>query len=159
MATSNFEPAHIWGDDEGKAVYAQGYGAGLTTIFIFDTEDSKPPTSLARRICNSFHDLEADEEATFPDMKAMHQSLWAAVRTVWLLCLEDSKITALDAVVDIDSIDSSLDKITWKVYHHPLFSRFIQSLADDGRKFPYLSQSRTSVELTIGVSCELTYAI
>ena len=67
MTPPEFVREFIWGNDEETVVFAQGYGADLTVIFSFSLVDSKSPTSLASRICNSFHGLDTTEAAaTFP---------------------------------------------------------------------------------------------
>ncbi|KAJ0280550.1 hypothetical protein Brms1b_001867 [Colletotrichum noveboracense] len=48
---NDFHPEWIWGDDAETTVFAQGYGNDRTIIFSFSLDASKPPTSLANRIC------------------------------------------------------------------------------------------------------------
>ncbi|KAI1151868.1 kinase-like domain-containing protein [Nemania diffusa] len=106
-----FEPEWVWADDEGNNVYAQGYGQDLTVIFSFCTDKHKPPTSLANRICTKYEGLETKDPATtFPTIKDMHTAIWEAI---------------------LDSIDSSLEKVTWNIYSHPIFPQFLQNLADE----------------------------
>ncbi|KAJ3954725.1 hypothetical protein N0V92_008769 [Colletotrichum tropicale] len=50
---NDFHPEWIWGDDAETTVFAQGYGNDRTIIFSFSLDASKPPTSLANRICAS----------------------------------------------------------------------------------------------------------
>ncbi len=128
----DFTPEWIWGNDAETAVFAQVYGADLTTIFSFSLDKDKPDTSLANRICSSFHALEVvDAAASFPSSTSMRQTLWEAVGLVWPLCLGDPEIYRMDSVVEIESIDSSSKRLAWKVYNHPLFPRFVQRLVDE----------------------------
>jgi hypothetical protein len=135
----DFNPEWIWGDDAETTVYAQGYSdTGQTVIFTFRLSESKPPSGLANRICTRFHGLHTDDDGspshTFPDSNAMRQALWDAVRVVWPQCLQDPAISEPDAVVDVDGSDSSPENITWAVYHHPLFPRYMQILRDEDRE-------------------------
>ncbi|KAK0655570.1 hypothetical protein B0T16DRAFT_432809 [Cercophora newfieldiana] len=108
----DFEPEWIWVDDEGTNVYAQGYGRDLTVIFSFCADKHSPPTSLANRVCTKYEGLETEEPAsTFSTIKDLHAAIWGAIR--------------------VDSIDSSIEKITWNIYSHPLFPRFVRHLADE----------------------------
>ncbi len=128
----DFTSEWIWGNDAETAVFAQGYGADLTIIFSFSLDKDKPHTSLANRICSSFHALEvADAAASFPNSTSMREGLWEAVSLVWPLCLKHPEISKVDSVVDIESIDSSRERLAWKVYNHPLFPRFVQHLANE----------------------------
>lgn len=133
MSQPDFEPEWIWGDDAETTVFAQGYGLDLTVIFSFVLSPSKPLSSLANRICTSFHGLEtADEKHTFPDPGAMREALWGAVHKVWSRCSKDPKISKLDTVVNIDQEVAS-SEVTWNVYHHPMFTRYVQHLKDPKR--------------------------
>ncbi|KAK3994515.1 nima-related kinase 5 [Cladorrhinum sp. PSN332] len=132
MQEPSFQPEWIWGDDDEITVFAQGYGEKRTTIFSFQLDKHGPDISLANRICNSFHRLEpTSEAATFPNPDAMRKALWDAVERVWPQCLIEPGLSKLDAIVQIDSADGSSEELTWKVYHHPLFPRFIQHLSDE----------------------------
>ncbi|RMZ80383.1 hypothetical protein DV738_g2782, partial [Chaetothyriales sp. CBS 135597] len=128
-----FEPEWIWIDDEGSNVYAQGYGRSRTVIFSFSADNHNPPTSLGNRVCTKYEGIETkDEAATFPTIKDMRDAIWGAIRHVWPRYLSHPGLgTGLDTVVAVDSIDSSIEKVTWKVYSHPLFPRFIQNLASE----------------------------
>lgn len=134
MSQPDFEPEWIWGDDAETTVFAQGYGLGLTVIFNFVRAQEKPPSSLANRICTSFHGIEmADEKDPFPDSSAMREALWDAIHTVWPRCNKDPQISKPNAVVNIDRDDDS-SEVTWSVYHHPMFPRYVQHLADEQRR-------------------------
>lgn len=112
-------------------VFAQGYGLGHTVMFSFSLDPSKLPMALSNRICTRFHGLEASTEAgTFPDAGAMRQALWKAVDVVWPQCLADPGIDDVGAVVGINSSGGSHGGMCWKVYHHPLFPRYLQCLSD-----------------------------
>lgn len=140
---SEFEPEWIWVDDEGTAVYAQGYGRDLTAIFSFRADKHNPPTSLANRVCTKYEGLETDDPAaTFPTTKDLHAAIWGSIRHIWPHCVSHSDLrTKLDAVVGVDSIDSSMEKVTWKIYSHPLFSQFVQNFADESRKSTCLTKA------------------
>lgn len=128
METRNgFEPEWVWVDDEGTNAYAQGYGQDLTVIFSFSVDKNKPPTSLANRVCTKYEDIDTeDPAATFPTIKDLHDAIWGAIRHVWPHCVSRADLrTKLDAVVAVDSIDSSIEKVTWSIYSHPLFPRFV----------------------------------
>ena len=131
-----FEPEWVWADDEGTNVYAQGYGRDLTVIFSFSADKRNPPTSLANRVCTKYEGLETeDPTATFLTIRDMHAAIWGAIRHVWPRCVSHPDLrTRLDAAVAVDSMDSSLEKVTWNVYPHPLFPQFVQNLADESRK-------------------------
>ncbi|KAK4458182.1 hypothetical protein QBC42DRAFT_308778 [Cladorrhinum samala] len=116
MEDASFEPEWILGDDEETALLAK--------------QTHGPEVSLANRISNSFHGLEAAGAATFPSPHAMRAALWDAVRRTWPQCLCDPGVSKLDAIVQLDSADGSLERLTWKVYHHPLFPRLVQHLLD-----------------------------
>jgi hypothetical protein len=128
-----FQPEWIWGDDEETTVFAQGFGSNLTVIFSFSLLKINACDSLASRICNKFHGLQAPADASFPDSTALRKALWDAVHGVWPECILDPGISSLDAIVYIDSVGSSFDMLAWKVYHHPKFSRFVQLLSECGR--------------------------
>ncbi|KPM35003.1 hypothetical protein AK830_g11562 [Neonectria ditissima] len=115
---AEFEPEWIWVDVEGTTVYAQGYGRDLT---------------LANRVCTKYEGLETDDPAaTFPSIKDLHAAIWGSIRHVWPRCASHPDLgTKLDAGVGVDSVDSSMEKVTWNIYSHPLFSRFVQNLADE----------------------------
>ncbi|KAI8253799.1 hypothetical protein K4K58_006927 [Colletotrichum sp. SAR11_239] len=80
---NDFHPEWIWGDDAETTVFAQGYGNDRTIIFSFSLDASKPPTSLANRICACMHGIEVDDASnSFKDSAAMREDLWNAVRDV-----------------------------------------------------------------------------
>lgn len=136
METHNeFVPEWVWVDDEGTNVYAQGHEQDLTVIS-FGADKNKPPTSLANRVCTKYEGVDTeDPAATFPTINDLHAAIWGAIRHIWPHCVShDDLRTKLDAVVAVDSIDSSLEKVTWSVYSYPLFPRFVQNLADESRK-------------------------
>jgi hypothetical protein len=140
-----FEPEWIWADDEGTNIYAQGYGGDRTVIFSFSAHKSTPPTSLANRVCTKYEEIETEDPAdTFPTIDHFHAAIWGAIRHVWPHCVSNSELNKLDAVVGIDSIDSSIEKVEWKIYSHPLFPRFIQNLADESRKSTSLTKQPQS---------------
>ncbi|KAJ0288079.1 hypothetical protein COL940_002221 [Colletotrichum noveboracense] len=88
---NDFHPEWIWGDDAETTVFAQGYGNDRTIIFSFSLDASKPPTSLANRICACMHGIEVDDASkSFKDSAAMREALWNAVRDVCYL--RDSEI-------------------------------------------------------------------
>ncbi|KAK0618504.1 hypothetical protein B0T17DRAFT_619088 [Bombardia bombarda] len=128
-----FEPEWVWADDEGTNVYAQGYGRDLTVIFSFCADKHNPPTSLANRVCTKFEGLETEDAAsTFPTIEDLHAAIWGAIRHIWPHCVSHPDLrTKLDAVVGVDSVDSSVEKVTWNIYSHPLFPWFVQNLADE----------------------------
>ncbi|OAA55847.1 Protein kinase-like domain protein [Niveomyces insectorum RCEF 264] len=128
-----FEPEWVWADDEGTSIYAQGYGRGLTVIFSFSADKQKPPTALANRVCTKYEEVETEDPAsTFPTIKDLHAAIWGAIRHIWPRCTSHPDLRdKLDAVVDVDSIDSSLEKTTWTVYSHPCFPQFVRNLADE----------------------------
>ena len=122
-------PEWIWGDESETTVFAQAYGSGYTVIFSFKLDSNKPKSSLANRLCNCYHNLEVDDlDATFPDRPTMREALWRAVRQVWSGCILDPSIGALDAVVDVDA--NGTEPATWKLYHHPLFPKFVALLKE-----------------------------
>ncbi|KAK3943565.1 hypothetical protein QBC46DRAFT_405344 [Diplogelasinospora grovesii] len=127
------EPEWVWVDDEGTNVYAQGYGRDLTVIFSFCADKHNPPTSLANRVCTKYEGLETEDPAgTFPTIKDLHTAIRGAIRHIWPHCVSHPDFrTKLDAIVGVDSIDSSIEKVTWNIYSHPLFPRFVRSLADE----------------------------
>lgn len=133
---ADFEPEWIWVDDEGTNVYAQGYGRDLTVIFSFSADKHNPPTSLANRVCNKYEEIECeDPAATFPTVEDLHAAIWGAIRHIWPHCASHPDLkTKLDAVVAVESVDSSLGKTTWNVYPHPLFPEFVKNLADESRQ-------------------------
>ncbi|RMD40840.1 hypothetical protein DV735_g4318, partial [Chaetothyriales sp. CBS 134920] len=131
--SDKFEPEWVWVDDEGSHVYAQGYGGNLTVIFSFAADSRNPPISLANRVRTKYEELETtDAAATFPTTKDMHNAIWGAIHHVWPRYVSQSNLAhQLDTVVAVDSIDSSIEKVTWNVYSHPLFHQFIQTLAEE----------------------------
>ena len=131
MIGAAFKPEWIWGDDTETTVFAQGYGSDHTVIFSFCLDSSKPPSTLPNRICTSFHGLDATTDTTtFPDADSMRRALWEAVHIVWPQCLEHPRINDVDAVVDIDASNPQ-GEISWRVYHHRLFPRYLQCLGDE----------------------------
>ncbi|OAL48661.1 hypothetical protein IQ07DRAFT_645437 [Pyrenochaeta sp. DS3sAY3a] len=128
-----FEPEWVWVDDEGTNVYAQGYGRDLTVIFSFSADKHQPPTSLANRVCTKYEELETeDPAATFATIKDLHAAIWGAIHHVWPHCVSRPDLrTKMDAVVGIDSIDSSDEKTTWNIYSHPRFPQFMENLSDE----------------------------
>ncbi|KAI1130700.1 hypothetical protein F5Y10DRAFT_288806 [Nemania abortiva] len=139
-SSSDFTPEWIWGDDAETTVFAQGYGKDRTVIFSFRLDSSQAPTSLANRICNSFHALEVPEAESFHSPDDMRDSLWNAVRTVWPECLQHESISRMDTVVDIGDQDRTTGRSFWKVYSHPWFSRYLHILTD-----PDLGRAATSI--------------
>ncbi|KAK2590463.1 hypothetical protein QQS21_011850 [Conoideocrella luteorostrata] len=133
-----FEPEWVWADDEGTNVYAQGYGRHLTVIFSFSADKHNPPTSLANRVCTKYEGLETEDPAsTFPTIADLHTAIWGAIRHAWPHCVSHPDLrTKLDAVVGVESIDSSVDKITWNIHSHPRFPQFVQNLADESLDTP-----------------------
>jgi hypothetical protein len=87
-------------------------------------------------VCTKYEGLETeDPAATFLNMKDFHAAIWEAIRHVWPRCVSRADLgTRLDAVVAVDSMDSSLEKVTWIAYRHPLFPQFVRNLADESRK-------------------------
>ena len=138
-----FEPEWVWADDEGTNVYAQGYGRDLTVIFSFSADKHKPPTSLANRVCTKYEGLETEDPAgTFPTITDLHAAIWGAIRHIWPHCVSHPDLrTNLDAVVGVDSSDSSIEKITWNIYSHPRFPQFVKNLADESRKLTGLTKA------------------
>jgi len=55
----------------------------------------------------------------------MGGALRDAVQRVWPQCLGGPGISRLDAIVQVDSVDGSSERLTWRVYHHPLFLRLV----------------------------------
>ncbi|KAH9237893.1 hypothetical protein K456DRAFT_1770376 [Colletotrichum gloeosporioides 23] len=93
---NDFHPEWIWGDDAETTVFAQGYGNDRTIIFSFSLDASKPPTSLANRICACMHGIEVDDASkSFKDSAAMREALWNAVRDVWSACSTDKRVSYL----------------------------------------------------------------
>ncbi|KAK6342224.1 hypothetical protein TWF730_001702 [Orbilia blumenaviensis] len=137
-AQDKFEPEWIWPDDEGTNVYAQGYGRDLTVIFSFSSDKRNPPTSLANRLYTKYEELNADDEienedpaTTFPTINEAHTAIWRAIHHIWPQCISQPDLrTRLDSVVRVDSVDGSIEKISWDIYSHPLFPKFVQNLAD-----------------------------
>ncbi|KAE9577236.1 hypothetical protein CGMCC3_g6708 [Colletotrichum fructicola] len=130
---NDFHPEWIWGDDAETTVFAQGYGNDRTIIFSFSLDASKPPTSLANRICACMHGTEVDDASkSFKDSAAMREALWNAVRDVWSACSTDKRISQPDVVFAVDHHDdaSSSSDVRWNAYSHPLFQRYISYLRD-----------------------------
>ncbi|CAI0652908.1 unnamed protein product [Colletotrichum noveboracense] len=113
---NDFHPEWIWGDDAETTVFAQGYGNDRTIIFSFSLDASKPPTSLANRICACMHGIEVDDASkSFKDSAAMREALWNAVRDVWSACSTDKRVSQPDVVFAVDHHDdasSSIGKTT-----------------------------------------------
>ncbi|KAK3393275.1 hypothetical protein B0H63DRAFT_530964 [Podospora didyma] len=128
----DFKPEWVWVDNDGTNVYAQGYGRGLTVIFSFSIDKALPPTSLGNRVCTKYEGIEVDDPAqTFPTIPDMRAAVWDSIRHIWPHCSVHPDLNKLDAVVGIESIDSSIEKVAWHIYSHPLFPRFMQNLADE----------------------------
>ncbi|KAK2777316.1 nima-related kinase 5 [Colletotrichum kahawae] len=103
---NDFHPEWIWGDDAETTVFAQGYGNDRTIILSFSLDASKPPTSLANRICACMHRIEVDDDSkSFKDSAAMREALWNAVRDVWPACSNDERASHPDVVFAIDYHD------------------------------------------------------
>lgn len=142
MGNDDFEPEWIWGDDDETTVYAQAYGSGHTIIFSFKLDATKPPTGLANRLCTCYHGLSVHHETTtFPDRPAMRKALWEAVGFVWPHCLKDLEICRPDAVVDVDGSSISVENVTWRVFRHRFYRRYIKHLGDASRMYRPFSQS------------------
>ncbi|KAF0326611.1 nima-related kinase 5 [Colletotrichum asianum] len=131
---NDFHPEWIWGDDAETTVFAQGYGNDRTIIFSFSLDASKPPTSLANRICACMHGIEVDDDAkSFKDSAAMREALWNAVRNVWSACSTDERASQPDIIFAVDHHDdgSSSNDVRWNAYSQPLFQRYISYLRDN----------------------------
>ncbi|KAE9577235.1 hypothetical protein CGCF415_v001807 [Colletotrichum fructicola] len=163
---NDFHPEWIWGDDAETTVFAQGYGNDRTIIFSFSLDASKPPTSLANRICACMHGTEVDDASkSFKDSAAMREALWNAVRDVWSACSTDKRISQPDVVFAVDHHDdaSSSSDVRWNAYSHPLFQRYISYLRDSESMylqsfslFPFSSFSHPSLS---GISSTVIYTV
>lgn len=74
----------------------------------------------------------------------MRDALWGAISQVWERCLEDERAQDPSVVFVLDS-ETDSSTVAWNAHRHPLFSRYLEYLADETRMYlVLLSDSETA---------------
>ena len=117
----------ISGDDDESEVLVEAGKDGQSIIFGFSLNKAATQ-SLPSRIVVCYHKLPTNDNAleSFPDRKAMRESIQGILSIVWSQCANHFSIRDPDVVVQINENEG---QIKWDIIHKTsLYNQYVDSL-------------------------------